>query len=115
MKSINFVILLFLLGLVSCAKDIVDLTCTIEGVVKDKDSGVPLTNCEIQITPTNNSVTTSSDGLYSFKALEPGEYTITYNRRGYISDTRTVSVNAGDRTKVEILLKAKASFSVSIR
>lgn len=113
MRSIKFFILLFLLVLSSCAKDIVDLTCSIEGVVKDKDTGVPLTNCEIQITPSNNSVTTANNGVYSFKELEPGEYTLTYSRSGYITDSRTVSVNAGETPKIEMLLKAKASFSLS--
>ncbi len=113
MRSIKFFILLFLLVLSSCAKDIVDLTCSIEGVVKDKDTGVPLTNCEIQITPSNNSVTTANNGVYSFKELEPGEYTLTYSRSGYITDSRTVSVNAGETSKIEMLLKAKASFSLS--
>ena len=113
MRSIKFFILLFLLVLSSCAKDIVDLTCSIEGVVKDKDTGIPLTNCEIQITPSNNSVTTSSNGVYSFNELEPGEYTLTYIRSGYITDSRTVSVNAGETSKIKMLLKAKASFSLS--
>lgn len=113
MKNIKFIILLLLFGLSSCAKDIIDLTCSIEGTVKDKDTGMPLSNCEIQIAPLNNSVTTASDGVYSFNTLEPGEYTITYNRSGYISDSRTVNVNAGEITKVEMLLKAKASFALS--
>lgn len=113
MKNIKFVLLLLLFGLSSCAKDIIDLTCSIEGTVKDKDTGMPLANCEIQIAPLNNSVTTASDGTYSFNTLEPGEYTITYNRSGYISDSRTVNVNAGEITKVEMLLKAKASFALS--
>lgn len=113
MRNIKFFILLFILVLTSCAKDIVDLTCTIEGIVKDKDTGIPLINCEILITPSNNSITTASDGVYSFKGLEPGEYTLTYNKSGYISDSRTVSINAGETSKIEMLLKAKASFSLS--
>lgn len=113
MRNIKFFILLFILVLTSCAKDIVDLTCTIEGIVKDKDTGIPLINCEILITPSNNSVTTASDGVYSFKGLEPGEYTLTYNKSGYISDSRTVSINSGETSKIEMLLKAKASFSLS--
>lgn len=112
MKNIQFFILLFLLLSTSCAKDIVDLTCTIEGTVKDEDTGIPLKNCEIQIVPSNKSVTTASDGFYSFVSLEPGEYTLTYNRSGYISDSRTVRINAGETSKIEMLLKAKASFSL---
>lgn len=115
MKKINIFILLFIfiIGFISCTKDIIDFTCTIEGIVKDEDTGTPLSNCEIQLSPTNQSITTANDGRYSFSNLEQGEYTLTYNRNGYISDSRTVKVNSGETSKIEILLKAKASFSLS--
>lgn len=113
MKYIKFIFFLFLLGLSSCAKDIVDLTCTIEGVVKDEDSGLSLANCEVQIMPSNYSITTASDGFYTFTGLEAGTYTVTYNRSGYISDSRTVILKAGETTRIEMMLKAKSSFSLS--
>lgn len=108
-----FIAILALAVISSCAKDVVDLTCTIEGVVKDQTTGLPLSNCEVILTPTNRTITTASDGAYSFTGLEQGEYTLTYNRSGYISDTRTVSVKSGEVFPVEMLLKAKASFSLS--
>ena len=108
-----FVIILALTGVSSCAKDIVDLTCAIEGIVKDQTTGLPLSNCEILLTPTNNSITTSSDGTYSFTALDPGEYTLTFNRSGYISNARNISVQSGETATVDMLLKAKSNFALS--
>ena len=108
-----FIAILALVVISSCAKDVVDLTCTIEGVVKDQTTGLPLSNCEVILTPTNRTITTAGDGAYSFTGLEQGEYTLTYNRSGYISDTRTISVKSGEVFPVEMLLKAKASFSLS--
>lgn len=108
-----FIAILALVVISSCAKDVVDLTCTIEGVVKDQTTGLPLSNCEVILTPTNRTITTAGDGAYSFTGLEQGEYTLTFNRSGYISDTRTASVKSGEVFPVEMLLKAKASFSLS--
>lgn len=108
-----FITIIVLLGLSSCAKDIIDLTCDITGVVKDKDSGMPLSNCEVLLTPDNHSITTGSDGLYHFSSLDQGTYTMTFNRSGYISDTRSVDIKAGETATVEMLLQAKASFSLS--
>lgn len=108
-----FVTILTLIGISSCAKDIIDLTCTIDGIVKDKTTGVPLSNCEILLTPTNRTITTSRDGIYSFTALDPGEYTLTFNRSGYISDTRSINIKSGETASLDMLLEAKSSFSLS--
>lgn len=108
-----FVTILALFGISSCARDIIDLTGTIEGIVKDKTTGAPLSNCEILLTPTNKAITTSSDGVYRFTALDQGEYTLTFNRSGYISNTRSVSVKSGETSTVDMLLEAKSSFSLS--
>lgn len=108
-----FVTILALFGISSCARDIIDLTCTIEGIVKDQTTGAPLSNCEILLTPTNKTITTSSDGVYRFTALDLGEYTLTFNRLGYISSTRSVSIKSGETSTVDMLLEAKSSFSLS--
>lgn len=108
-----FVTIIVLIGISSCAKDIIDLTCTIEGTVKDQTTGLPLSNCEILLTPTNKTITTSADGVYSFTALDPGEYSLTFNRSGYISNTRSVSIKSGETSSVDMLLEAKSSFALS--
>lgn len=102
-----FVIILALTGVSSCAKDIIDLTCDIQGVVKDRETGFSLSNCEILLTPSNKTVVTHSDGLYLFSDLDPGEYSLTFNKNGYITDTRNVITKTGQTTKLEMLLQAK--------
>lgn len=102
-----FVTILALFGISSCARDIIDLTCTIEGIVKDQTTGAPLSNCEILLTPTNKTITTSRDGIYSFTDLDPGEYSLTFNKSGYITDARNVTTKTGQTTKLEMLLQAK--------
>ena len=102
-----FVTILALFGISSCARDIIDLTCTIEGIVKDQTTGAPLSNCEILLTPTNKTITTSRDGIYSFTDLDPGEYSLTFNKSGYITDARNVTAKTGQTTKLEMLLQAK--------
>lgn len=111
--SRGVILCLICLMAISCAKDIVDLTGSIQGFVKDASSGQMIENCQVSLTPSGKSVITSSSGSFEFKDLEPGDYTLTFNRSGYNVDSKQVTVIAGDVVKADMSLKAKSPFALS--
>lgn len=108
------VILISLFFVTACARDIVDLTGSITGTVKDYDSGELISNCQISITPGGESLSTGSDGQFEFKDLEQGTYNLAFKKSGYEDATKSVSVIAGQSAKIQLALKAlKGELSVS--
>ena len=75
----------------------------IKGVVKDAD-GKSVDNCLISITPTGAAKITDSDGSFEFTRLDPGEYTITVKKEGYIEKTEKIVVLSGKVVDVDIVL-----------
>ena len=74
-----FVFVLGLLSIISCSQLIVELEGDIQGVVKDYSHGGMINNCLVTITPGGKSVTTTPAGIYEFKDLEGGDYTLTFS------------------------------------
>ncbi len=101
-------------ALSSCAKDIVDLTGSITGTVKDYDNGQLIPNCQVSMTPGGKSLTTGNDGQFEFEGVEPGSYTLSFKKSGYEDASSNVSVVAGKTQNVQLTLRAlSAVISVS--
>lgn len=115
MKSIKRFTLLVLvaLSLGSCAKDIVDLSGDIQGVVKDYNYGQVISNCQVALQPSGKMTFTDGAGMYEFLDIEPGEYTLVFSKAGYEDQSVKVSVVSGQTSEASILLKAKTPFSLS--
>lgn len=113
--KLNRTLLLFfsLIFWASCAKEIIDLTGDIKGVVKDADDGHLIENCLVTLTPGNTSQTTGLGGGFEFVGLTPGDYTLTFKKVGYPDFTQKVSVVTGEVKNVDVLLKAKEPFAIS--
>lgn len=90
---------------ISCSHDIIDLTCDIQGTVKDYDSGQFLENCMVSLSPSGKSASTDANGSFSFETLEAGTYTLSFNKSGYGNETQDVTVLAGHTCKVNMYLK----------
>jgi hypothetical protein len=101
------------LFLAACAKDIVDFTGSVHGVVKDYETGEFITNCQVSLHPGGNSVTTSTSGEFEFANLTPGEYTLTFNKSGYDEESKTIVIDASRHIYTDFMLKAKSNFSLS--
>lgn len=114
-KILNSTISLFILATFfsSCAKDIVDLTGNISGTVKDYSGGQFIENCKVSLSPGGKSTTTSSNGVYEFNDLQPGDYTLSFSKAGYNDESTNVSVVAGQTSNVSAMLKAKSAFALS--
>ena len=105
----NFVIFSFvatalfcLLG--SCAKPIYDNTGTVYGTITDSQTGTPVRNAEITLTPGNISSVSGSNGTYEYYDITPGQYKLSVSAHGYSYNSRQILVVAGQTTICDMLL-----------
>ena len=105
MKYIKIFTLISILIFIACAKDVVDTTGTIEGIVKDNTTSTPLQGCAVTLSPTGKSVTTGQDGHYAFEALDANNYSIEFSKVGYEANKKEVTVVAGRTMQVDVMLK----------
>ncbi|MCQ2118856.1 MAG: carboxypeptidase regulatory-like domain-containing protein [Bacteroidales bacterium] len=104
-----FITIISIIVFISCAKDIVDLTGSITGIVKDYGDGQLISNCQVSISPGGKSLTTGSDGQFEFESVDPGNYTLSFKKSGYEDASTNVSVVAGKGQNVQMTLKALAA------
>ena len=88
-----------------CTKDEVDTTGTIYGIVNDADNGEPVSGVYIVLNPGGKTANTGSDGRFEFLAMEPGQYTIQISKNGYKTNTKRISVVAGEQTSGDMVLE----------
>ncbi len=103
-KLIIFLTCGLVLGLTSCAKQIVDTTVSIYGNVVEAGTQIPLQNVMMTLMPSSVNVYTGTDGYYEFLDLNAQQYTITAQLDGYRSDRKTVTLVAGDNKQVTFAL-----------
>lgn len=78
-------------------------TGSIVGVIYADDS--PLNGVTVEISPGGNSYISKSGGSYSFLDLTAGQYTIKFTKKGYLFQSKTLSVNAGSETRGDVTLE----------
>lgn len=105
----------FLVGMFysSCAKDIIDLTGSITGTVKDASTNESLQGCLVSISPSGQSRTTSSNGSYSFENVDAGDYTVSVSKEGYVAENKNVEVVPASITTSDFLLTKIQTITVS--
>ena len=87
-----------------CTSDEVSSFGDVYGIISDTKSGSPIRNAEITISPGNSTTVSGSDGHFEFKSLEAGQYKISVTADGYASNSRQVTVAAGQRISCDIHL-----------
>lgn len=108
-----FSFLLLSCVIVSCAKDIVDLTGSINGVVKDYNTAEVISNCQVTLGSTGENSITGTDGFFHFNNVDPGTYSLIFKKAGYVDFTKSITVIAGTPVDASVLLTAKSSFELS--
>jgi len=106
MKKIAFLLsCVFLLGtLGSCSKKEYDLFATLYGVVTDHETGEPIANATVVLSPGGKTKITGNDGLFEFLDLDATQYTITVQKTGYQTNRKTVTAIASEKTEANIPL-----------
>ncbi|MDE6694120.1 MAG: carboxypeptidase regulatory-like domain-containing protein, partial [Muribaculaceae bacterium] len=98
-------ILMAVLPMTSCTEDPEDAFGTITGSVTQAPKGTePLSGVTVTIVSTGQSTTTGSSGAFTFSNLTPGNYSLQFSKAGYTTNSRTVSVVAGNESKCDIQL-----------
>ena len=84
-----------------CTEEERDLYGSISGLVTDGETNALISGVSVAISPLGEAQVTGSDGSFAFNELAPADYTLTFSKDGYVTDTRTVTAQAGVDTKVD--------------
>ena len=108
MKNLLF-IPIFLLGLLvtGCSDDEDVLVGNIYGIVTNHQTGEPVKNASVILSPSNRTTVTGDDGHYEFAEVDPGQYKIQVSAKGFFTDSRQISVTAAQRVSCDIAIKPK--------
>lgn len=71
-------------------------TGNLSGIVYDKTTEDPVPVVSLELDSSGKSTVTGSDGCFSFKKLESGEYCISFSKEGYKAGNKNVSVTSGE-------------------
>lgn len=104
MKKILFMCLMALPLFFSCTKEEIDSFGTLYGVVTDMNTGDPLGNVTVTLSPGGTTKITGSDGLYEYTGLTPQQYTITVQKSGYQTNRKNVTAVVGEKVQANITM-----------
>ena len=97
-----------LLVCIGCAKDVLDTTGNISGVITDAETGNALSGVTVTLSPSGKSFTTGNDGRYEFRDITLGNYTVQATKSGYAQNQKNVEVVAGETSSLDIPLSPSA-------
>jgi len=108
-------LLLGLLLLSACKEEPFEpsITGSIQGQVKDAESGAPLENATVTTQPATDAVVTAADGLYEFSKIDTGTYKIIAEKLDYNSRILSVKVREDQTSSVTILLTPKEGAGIN--
>jgi len=107
MKKIAKILLgctFLLLVCAGCSKTEPNLYATLYGIVSDSETGEPIANANVALSPGGKTKTTGTDGQYEFLSLDPQQYTITVQKTGYQTNRKTVTAVSSEKTEANIPL-----------
>ena len=100
----------------SCSKEKPVATGKIQGIVTKSVTGEPIKSVNISLSPTGLSAVTGSDGRYQFNNLEPGQYTVQGMKEGYESNTKNITIVAGNISSGDMTMKPMVSgFTLNVQ
>ena len=103
--AITLLSMVFILGAFSgCTKNEYNLYATLYGVVSDHETGDPIPNASIVLSPGGKTQTSGTDGRFEFQNLDPMQYTVTVQKTGYQTNRKTVTAVAAEKTEANIPL-----------
>lgn len=102
-----FLFALFALLFAGCTEDEYTLFGKVIGTVTDATTGEPISNVTMTLSPSGKSATTGSDGIFEFNDLEAVQYKMQARHANYKTDTKTVTVLAGEIVRGDMQLTPK--------
>ena len=77
------------------------------GIVKDKESSLPVSGVEVVISESDVKVKTSAKGYFQMKHLASGTYVFVFKKAGYKTKEETIHITEGERTELRVVLEKK--------
>lgn len=103
--TIGAIVLVILAALWACTEEAAETTGVIYGKVIDSQSGEVLQGVTITLTPGGLSRTTGSDGTFEYLDLEAQQYQVQAQKSGYLTNTKTISVQIGKTASGDMQLE----------
>lgn len=93
----------------SCTDDFVeyDVLGGISGEVIDLDTGDPVQQATVTLSPTGMNTYTGDDGTFEFIDLDERQYTVTVQKTGYVPNRKTITTIAGRIVPIKLTLQKK--------
>ena len=95
---------LLLVGIYGCSEDDYEIFATIYGTVTDYQTGAPLENASIVLSPSGVTKQTDAGGNYRFEKLDVQQYVVTVQKTGYQPNRKTITAISGEALQVDIQL-----------
>jgi len=92
---------------VACKPESFDTFGNMSGTVIDVDSGEPISQATITLSPSSKNTYTGLDGQFEFLDLESQQYTVTVQKNGYETNRKIVNVVAGETVQVSLVMQFK--------
>jgi len=86
----------------------------IDGTIRDLENNLPVSYVNISIEEVSRIVSSDSSGRYHFDNLCPGNYTLHYQRIGFVTGTLSITLNEDQTSDIEILFDPGLFKSVDI-
>ncbi len=106
MRTFSLVFLLVSLFALTAAAQV--QTGTIRGRITSQVNGLPLAGSSVRITQISRSAETDERGVYEFRDLVPGRYTVVTHTDGFTDQARSVDVTAGGGITVDFAMSLTA-------
>ena len=107
MKKTFLFIIALIAVVTSCEPVTYDTFCTISGTVIDLDTGDPIQQATVTLSPTGYDTYTGNDGYFEFIDLDARQYIVTVQKTGYVTNRKTVTTIAGGVVDVNLTLQKR--------
>ena len=89
---------------------------SVTGTITDSSAGLPLAGVTVTITDSSGSHTGASDssGMYNLSDIAAGDFTATFEKSGYIKQTTTGSLVAGQTVTLDVPLSPTPALAIAI-
>lgn len=107
MKTYKFSIcLLLFVAFISCETEKLDILYygTINGVVLDAETYLPVQGALITTTPASVSLLSDAEGKFTIQKVKEGEVAVNVKKKDYLSNTLTVAVYDAETTELDFLI-----------
>ncbi|HOJ02509.1 MAG TPA: TonB-dependent receptor [Bacteroidota bacterium] len=112
MKSIRAIIFLFAIiaqsGSLFAEGGAAPDNATVNGYIRDKETGETLVGASIQLKETRQGTITNKSGFYSLSDIKPGTYTVVFSYIGYDKLEMSIELKKRESRRIDVELKSEA-------